>query len=130
MGFIIDRYDDYKFLPVDFKTGERVDLRSLVGHDDDDLDDELHRFDFYRNGTMSVIEREDNGRWKRDDDAGVYGFRRDGFFMKIDGKTRKNLQVRFINNNEFELTQTKFYDNDLRRIIVKKVMRYVRVTRK
>lgn len=79
---------------------------------------------------MSVIEREDNGRWKRDDDAGVYGFRRDGFFMKIDGKTRKNLQVRFINNNEFELTQTKFNDNDLRRIIVKKVMRYVRVTRK
>ena len=130
VGFIIDRYDDYKFLPVDFKTGERVDLRSLVGHDDDDLDDELHRFDFYRNGTMSVIEREDNGRWKRDDDAGVYGFRRDGFFMKIDGKTRKNLQVRFINNNEFELTQTKFNDNDLRRIVVKKVMRYVRVTRK
>ena len=63
---------------------------------------------------MSVIEREDNGRWKRDDDTGVYGFRRDGFFMKIDGKTR----------------QTKFNDNDLRRIVVKKVMRYVRVTRK
>ena len=41
---------------------------------------------------MSVIEREDNGRWKRDDDTGVYGFRRDGFFMKIDGKTRKNLK--------------------------------------
>ena len=47
-----------------------------------DLDDELHRFDFYHDGTMSVIEREDNGRWKRDDDIGVYGFRRDGFFYE------------------------------------------------
>ena len=130
VGFMIDRYDDYKFLPVDFRTGESVDLRSLVGHDDDDLDDELHRFDFYRDGTMSVIEREDNGRWKRDDDMGVYGFRRDGFFMKIDGKMRKQLQIRFLNNNEFELTQTKFNDSDLRRVVVKKVMRYVRVTRK
>ena len=130
VGFMIDRYDDYKFLPVDFRTGESVDLRSLVGHDDDDLDDELHRFDFYRDGTMSVIEREDNGRWKRDDNMGVYGFRRDGFFMKIDGKMRKQLQIRFLNNNEFELTQTKFNDSDLRRVVVKKVMRYVRVTRK
>ena len=130
VGFMIDRYDDYKFLPVDFRTGGSVDLRSLVGHDDDDLDDELHRFDFYRDGTMSVIEREDNGRWKRDDDMGVYGFRRDGFFMKIDGKMRKQLQIRFLNNNEFELTQTKFNDSDLRRVVVKKVMRYVRVTRK
>ena len=57
VGFIIDRYDDYKFLPVDFNTGERVDLRSLVGHDDDDLDDELHRFDFYHDGTMSVYRK-------------------------------------------------------------------------
>ena len=130
IGFTIDRYDDYKFLPVDFATGEPVNLRTLVGHDDNDLDDELHRFDFYHDGTMSVIEREDNGRWKRDDDIGVYGFRRDGFFMKIDGKMRKNLQIRFLNNNEFELTQTKFYDSDLRRVVVKKVMRYVRVTRK
>ena len=130
VGFTIDRYDDYKFLPVDFKTGERVNLRTLVGHDDDNLDDELHRFDFYHDGTMSVIEKEDNGRWKRDDDIGVYGFRRDGFFMKIDGKMRKNLQIRFLNNNEFELTQTKFNDSDLRRVVVKKVMRYVRVTRK
>lgn len=130
VGFTIDRYDDYKFLPVDFKTGESVDLRSLVGHDDDGLDDELHRFDFYRNGTMSVYEKDDNGRWKRDDDMGEYGFRRDGFFMRIDGKTRKQLQIRFLSNNEFELTQTKFNDNDLRRVVVKKVMRYVRVTRK
>ena len=130
IGFTIDRYDDYKFLPVDFATGEPVNLRTLVGHDDNDLDDELHRFDFYHDGTMSVIEREDNGRWKRDDDIGVYGFRRDGFFMKIDGKMRKNLQIRFLNNNEFELTQTKFNDSDLRRVVVKKVMRYVRVTRK
>ncbi|WP_449030970.1 hypothetical protein [Prevotella melaninogenica] len=130
VGFTIDRYDDYKFLPVDFATGEPVNLRTLVGHDDNDLDDELHRFDFYHDGTMSVIEREDNGRWKRDDDIGVYGFRRDGFFMKIDGKMRKNLQIRFLNNNEFELTQTKFNDSDLRRVVVKKVMRYVRVTRK
>ena len=130
VGFTIDRYDDYKFLPVDFATGEPVNLRTLVGHDDNDLDDELHRFDFYHDGTMSVIEREDNGRWKRDDDIGVYGFRHDGFFMKIDGKMRKNLQIRFLNNNEFELTQTKFNDSDLRRVVVKKVMRYVRVTRK
>ena len=130
LGFTIDRYDDYKFLPVDFATGEPVNLRTLVGHDDNDLDDELHRFDFYHDGTMSVIEREDNGRWKHDDDIGVYGFRRDGFFMKIDGKMRKNLQIRFLNNNEFELTQTKFNDSDLRRVVVKKVMRYVRVTRK
>ena len=130
VGFTIDRYDDYKFLPVDFATGEPINLRTLVGHDDNDLDDELHRFDFYHDGTMSVIEREDNGRWKRDDDNGVYGFRRDGFFMKIDGKMRKNLQIRFLNNNEFELTQTKFNDSDLRRVVVKKVMRYVRVTRK
>lgn len=130
VGFTIDRYDDYKFLPVDFATGEPVNLRTLVDHDDNDLDDELHRFDFYHDGTMSVIEREDNGRWKRDDDIGVYGFRRDGFFMKIDGKMRKNLQIRFLNNNEFELTQTKFNDSDLRRVVVKKVMRYVRVTRK
>ena len=130
VGFTIDRYDDYKFLPVDFATGEPVNLRTLVGHDDNDLDDELHRFDFYHDGTMSVIEREDNGRWKRDDDIGVYGFRRDGFFMKIDGKMHKNLQIRFLNNNEFELTQTKFNDSDLRRVVVKKVMRYVRVTRK
>lgn len=130
VGFTIDRYDDYKFLPVDFATGEPVNLRTLVGHDDNDLDDELHRFDFYHDGTMSVIEREDNGRWKHDDDIGVYGFRRDGFFMKIDGKMRKNLQIRFLNNNEFELTQTKFNDSDLRRVVVKKVMRYVRVTRK
>ena len=130
VGFTIDRYDDYKFLPVDFATGEPVNLRTLVGHDDNDLDDELHRFDFYHDGTMSVIEREDNGRWKRDDDIGVYGFRRDGFFMKIDGKMRKNLQIRFLSNNEFELTQTKFNDSDLRRVVVKKVMRYVRVTRK
>ena len=130
VGFTIDRYDDYKFLPVDFATGEPVNLRTLVGHDDNDLDDELHRFDFYHDGTMSVIEREDNGRWKRDDDIGVYGFRRDSFFMKIDGKMRKNLQIRFLNNNEFELTQTKFNDSDLRRVVVKKVMRYVRVTRK
>ena len=130
IGFTIDRYDDYKFLPVDFATGELVNLRTLVGHDDNDLDDELHRFDFYHDGTMSVIEREDNGRWKHDDDIGVYGFRRDGFFMKIDGKMRKNLQIRFLNNNEFELTQTKFNDSDLRRVVVKKVMRYVRVTRK
>ena len=130
VGFTIDRYDDYKFLPVDFVTGEPVNLRTLVGHDDNDLDDELHRFDFYHDGTMSVIEREDNGRWKRDDDIGVYGFRRDGFFMKIDGKMRKNLQIRFLSNNEFELTQTKFNDSDLRRVVVKKVMRYVRVTRK
>ena len=112
VGFTIDRYDDYKFLPVDFATGEPVNLRTLVGHDDNDLDDELHRFDFYHDGTMSVIEREDNGRWNRDDDIGVYGFRRDGFFMKIDGK------------------MTKFNDSDLRRVVVKKVMRYVRVTRK
>ena len=130
VGFTIDRYDDYKFLPVDFATGEPVNLRTLVGHDDNDLDDKLHRFDFYHDGTMSVIEREDNGRWKRDDDIGVYGFRHDGFFMKIDGKMRKNLQIRFLNNNEFELTQTKFNDSDLRRVVVKKVMRYVRVTRK
>lgn len=130
VGFTIDRYDDYKFLPVDFATGEPVNLRTLVGHDDNDLDDELHRFDFYHDGTMSVIEREDNGRWKHDDDIGVYGFRRDGFFMKIDGKMRKNLQIRFLNNNEFELTLTKFNDSDLRRVVVKKVMRYVRVTRK
>ena len=130
VGFIIDRYDDYKFLPVDFKTGERVNLRTLVGHDDDNLDDELHRFDFYHDGTMSVIEKEDNGRWKRDDDEGVYGFRHNGFFMKIDSKMHKYLQIRFINNNEFELTQTKFNDSDLRRVVVKKVMRYVRVTRK
>lgn len=130
IGFTIDRYDDYKFLPVDFATGEPVNLRTLVGHDDNDLDDKLHRFDFYHDGTMSVIEREDNGRWKRDDDIGVYGFRRDGFFMKIDGKMRKNLQIRFLSNNEFELTQTKFNDSDLRRVVVKKVMRYVRVTRK
>ena len=130
VGFTIDRYDDYKFLPVDFATGEPVNLRTLVGHDDNDLDDELHRFDFYHDGTMSVIEREDNGRWKRDDDIVVYGCRRDGFFMKIDGKMRKNLQIRFLNNNEFELTQTKFNDSDLRRVVVKKVMRYVRVTRK
>ena len=130
VGFTIDRYDDYKFLPVDFNTGEYVNLRTLVGHDDNDLDDELHRFDFYRDGTMSVIEREDNGRWKRDDDPATYGFRHDGFFMKIDGKMRKNLQIRFLNNNEFELTQTKFNDSDLRRVVVKKVMRYVRVTRK
>lgn len=130
VGFTIDRYDDYKFLPVDFATGEPVNLRTLVGHDDNDLDDELHRFDFYHDGTMSVIEREDNGRWKRDDDIGVYGFRHDGFFMKIDGKMRKNLQIRFLNDNEFELTQTKFNDSDLRRVVVKKVMRYVRVTRK
>ena len=130
VGFTIDRYDDYKFLPVDFATGEPVNLRTLVGHDDNDLDDELHRFDFYHDGTMSVIEREDNGRWKRDDDIGVYGFRRAGFFMKIDGKMHKNLQIRFLNNNEFELTQTKFNDSDLRRVVVKKVMRYVRVTRK
>ena len=130
VGFTIDRYDGYKFLPVDFATGEPVNLRTLVGHDDNDLDDELHRFDFYHDGTMSVIEREDNGRWKRDDDIGVYGFRHDGFFMKIDGKMRKNLQIRFLNNNEFELTQTKFNDSDLRRVVVKKVMRYVRVTRK
>ena len=130
VGFTIDRHDDYKLLPVDFATGEPVNLRTLVGHDDNDLDDELHRFDFYHDGTMSVIEREDNGRWKRDDDIGVYGFRRDGFFMKIDGKMRKNLQIRFLNNNEFELTQTKFNDSDLRRVVVKKVMRYVRVTRK
>ncbi|WP_455079106.1 hypothetical protein [Prevotella melaninogenica] len=130
VGFTIDRYDDYKFLPVDFATGEPVNLRTLVGHDDNDLDDELHRFDFYHDGTMSVIEREDNGRWKRDDDIGVYDFRRDGFFMKIDGKMRKNLQIRFLSNNEFELTQTKFNDSDLRRVVVKKVMRYVRVTRK
>ena len=130
VGFTIDRYDDYKFLPFDFATGEPVNLRTLVGHDDNDLDDELHRFDFYHDGTMSVIEREDNGRWKHDDDIGVYGFRRDGFFMKIDGKMRKNLQIRFLNNNEFELTQTKFNDSDLRRVVVKKVMRYVRVTRK
>ena len=130
VGFTIDRYDDYKFLPVDFATGEPVNLRTLVGHDDNDLDDELHRFDFYHDGTMSVIEREDNGRWKRDDDIGVYGFRHDGFFMKIDGKMRKNLQIRFLSNNEFELTQTKFNDSDLRRVVVKKVMRYVRVTRK
>ena len=81
VGFTIDRYDDYKFLPVDFATGEPVNLRTLVGHDDNYLDDELHRFDFYHDGTMSVIEREDNGRWKRDDDIGVYGFRRDGFIM-------------------------------------------------
>ena len=130
VGFTIDRYDDYKFLPVDFATGEPVNLRTLVGHDDNDLDDELHRFDFYHDGTMSVIEREDNGKWKRDDDIGVYGFRRDSFFMKIDGKMRKNLQIRFLSNNEFELTQTKFNDSDLRRVVVKKVMRYVRVTRK
>ena len=130
VGFTIDRYDDYKFLPVDFATGEPVNLRTLVGHDDNYLDDELHRFDFYHDGTMSVIEREDNGRWKHDDDIGVYGFRHDGFFMKIDGKMRKNLQIRFLNNNEFELTQTKFNDSDLRRVVVKKVMRYVRVTRK
>ena len=130
VGFTIDRYDDYKFLPVDFATGELVNLRTLVGHDDNDLDDELHRLEFYRDGSMSVIEKEDNGRWKRDDDPATYGFRRDGFFMKIDGKMRKNLQIRFINNNEFELTQTKFNDYDLRRVVVKKVMRYVRVTRK
>ena len=130
VGFIIDRYDDYKFIPVDFKTGESVNLRTLVDHNDNDLDDELHRFDFYRDGTMSVIEKEGNGRWERDDDMGVYGFRNDGFFMKIDGKMRKHLQIRFINNNEFELTQTKFNDSDLRRVVVKKVMRYVRVTRK
>ena len=130
VAFIIDRYDDYKFLPVDFKTGERVNLRTLVGHDDDNLDDELHRFDFYHDGTMSVIEKEDNGRWKRDDDEGVYGFRHNGLFMKIDSKMHKYLQIRFINNNEFELTQTKFNDSDLRRVVVKKVMRYVRVTRK
>ena len=79
---------------------------------------------------MSVIEKEDNGRWRRDDDPATYGFRRDGFFMNIDGKMRKNLQIRFLNNNEFELTQTKFNDSDLRRVVVKKVMRYVRVTRK
>ena len=42
-------------------------------------------------------------------------------FMKIDGKMRKNLQIRFLNNNEFELTQTKFNDSDLRRVVVKKV---------
>lgn len=130
VGFTIDRYDDYKFLPVDFATGEPVNLRTLVDHDDNDLDDELHRLEFYRDGSMSVIEKEDNGRWKRDDDPATYGFRRDGFFMKIDGKMRKNLQIRFLNNNEFELTQTKFNDSDLRRVVVKKVMRYVRVTRK
>ena len=50
--------------------------------------------------------------------------------MKIDSKMHKYLQIRFINNNEFELTQTKFNDSDLRRVVVKKVMRYVRVTRK
>lgn len=130
VGFTIDRHDDYKFRPIDFATGKPVNLRTLVGHDDNDLDDELHRFEFYRNGTMSVIEREDNGSWKRDDDPATYGFRRDGFFMKIDGKMRKNLQIRFINNNEFELIQTKFDDSDLRRVVVKKVMRYVRVTRR
>ena len=130
IGFMIDRYDDNKFLPIDFATGKPVNLRMLVGHDDNDLDDELHRFEFYRNGTMSVIEKEDNGRWRHDDDPATYGFRRDGLFMNIDGKMRKNLQIRFLNNNEFELTQTKFNDSDLRRVVVKKVMRYVRVTRK
>ena len=130
IGFMIDRYDDNKFLPIDFATGKPVNLRTLVGHDDNDLDDELHRFEFYRNGTMSVIEKEDNGRWRHDDDPATYGFRRDGFFMNIDGKMRKNLQIRFLNKNELELTQTKFNDSDLRRVVVKKVMRYVRVTRK
>lgn len=83
-----------------------------------------------RTNRVEAESREDNGRWKRDDDIGVYGFHRDGFFMKMDGKMRKNLQIRFLNNNEFELTQTKFNDSDLRRVVVKKVMRYVRVTRK
>lgn len=41
VGFTIDRYDDYKFLPVDFATGEPVNLRTLVGHDDNDLDAKL-----------------------------------------------------------------------------------------
>ena len=130
VGFKIDANDDYHFVPVDIKTGEPFDLRYTLGYDDDDLDDEWHRFAFHRNGRLYVYEKEDNGRWKRDDDGGIYRFRHDGFTIKIDGERAEHYQIRFLSDNEFELTQTKFNDRDLRRVTVKKVMRYVRVNRK
>lgn len=130
VGFKVDAYDDYKLMPIDLKTGELFDLRYTLGHDDDDLDDELHRYEFHRNGRLYVYEKEDNGRWKRDDDGGSYSFRHGGFTIKIDGDRAKHYQIRFLSDNEFELTQTKFSDRDLRRVAVKKVLRYVRVNRK